>query len=241
MVKILHHLASSFKEHAILKGGMELALFSSGRSTNDLDFVFVPYKSKKDIADEIHEELKKLSGGPYKISLSHNSRHTKFEVSDGEVTVEVEISVALQMDSVALNTAELARPHGIQPQIIRVMKPEIALAHKIAAWNERRILRDLYDIYFWYGVQKVFPDLEILKERLSKVESRIPRLSKIKTMTMSQLCEQLEEQISKLTQVDIDRELSSVDISQRAALEVVLRAQIRSLIAVLSKNGSYQK
>jgi len=131
MVKILHHLAARFKEHVILKGGMELALCSSGRSTNGLDFVFIPYKSKKNIAGEINEDLKKLPGGLYKISFSHNSRHTKFEVSDGGVSVEVEISVALQMDSVAVNTGVQAKPHEIQPQIIRVMKPEIALAHKI--------------------------------------------------------------------------------------------------------------
>jgi predicted nucleotidyltransferase component of viral defense system len=233
MVKILHHLAARFKEHAILKGGMELALFSSGRSTNDLDFVFVPYESKKNIANEIYRELSDLPGGSYKISLSHNSRHSKFEVSEGEVVVEIEVSVAPHMDSVAVNTAVLAKPHGIQPQIIRVMKPEIALAHKIAAWNERRILRDLYDIYYWYGVLKVSPEVAILKARLHNVESRIPSLRKRKVMSMKQLCEDLEEYLSNFTQDDINRELTSIDVNDRAGLEVVLKSQIRRLIANL--------
>jgi len=235
MVRILHHLTNRFKEHAILKGGMQFALFSSGRSTNDLDFVFVPYKSKKDIADDIRKALEELPDGPYHVSSSLSSKNAKFEVSKGDVIVEVEVNVASSMESIAANTAVIAKPHGIQPQIIRVMKPEIDLAHKIAAWNERRLLRDLYDIYFWFGVQKVSPDLGVLSERLKTVQSRIPSLRKKKTMSMNELCATLGDQLSKVTQEDIDRELTSVDVSERAGLEAVMKGQVRRLLDVLSR------
>jgi predicted nucleotidyltransferase component of viral defense system len=50
--------------------------------------------------------------------------------------------------------------------IIQVIDFGIALANKLAAWNERRLVRDLYDIYFLYKMVCVVPDEETLQFRL---------------------------------------------------------------------------
>lgn len=42
-------MQEDFKNHAILKGGMVLKLLGSTRKTLDLDYTFVPFKSKKEI------------------------------------------------------------------------------------------------------------------------------------------------------------------------------------------------
>jgi hypothetical protein len=60
----------------------------------------------------------------------------------------------------------------------------VALSHKLAAWNERRLLRDLYDAYFLYKMVGVLPDKKILMRRLAKVDSRLPRLIKVKKMRL---------------------------------------------------------
>ena len=47
------------------------------------------------------------------------------------------------------------------------------MANKLAAWNERRIARDLYDIWFFLQMN-ISPDEKILKKRLAE-----PRYSKL--------------------------------------------------------------
>ena len=58
---IINHLAEKMGAHAILKGGMVLRLLESPRYTNDLDYIFVPFKSKKDIVDLIKSALEEIN------------------------------------------------------------------------------------------------------------------------------------------------------------------------------------
>lgn len=234
LVKVLHHLTTTFKEHAVLKGGIELALFSSPRHTNDLDFVFVPYQSKKDIVDSIKECLSKLAEDVV-VDATLTSKYAKFYVRQGLSQVEIEVSVASDIESIPMNTAAIAKPYNLLPQIVRVMKPEVALAHKIAAWNERRLLRDIYDIYFWFSVQSILPDSSTLLERLNKVESRIPSLSKRKSMTIQELCLELQSYCQTLDQGTIDLELASIPKNEREGLAGILQSQINVLISRLKQ------
>jgi predicted nucleotidyltransferase component of viral defense system len=54
---VIGFFGEKFHHHAILKGGMVLRLLDSPRSTNDADFVFVPYASRKDIQKEVRAAL----------------------------------------------------------------------------------------------------------------------------------------------------------------------------------------
>lgn len=47
LAKVLDVFAQKFDKQAVLRGGMVLRILGSPRFTNDLDYVFVPYRSKK--------------------------------------------------------------------------------------------------------------------------------------------------------------------------------------------------
>lgn len=234
LVNTLHYLTRHFREHAILKGGMEMALFSSSRSTNDLDFVFVPFKSKKDIVAEIKKCLEGM-GKDINVEVNLSSKNAKFYLTKNNVQIEIEASVSEDLPSVPINTAVLAKPLNLPPQMIRVMKPEIALAHKIAAWNERRLIRDLYDIYFWFSVQKIHPDLDVLSMRLAAVESRMPQFRKRKSMTLTELCDELKSFCDELRQNEVEQELSSLPKNEREGLVELLKGQMNMLIYELKQ------
>ena len=53
LAKVLDLFARTFDKNAVLRGGMVLRMLGSQRLTNDLDYVFVPYKSKKAIIPAI--------------------------------------------------------------------------------------------------------------------------------------------------------------------------------------------
>jgi hypothetical protein len=57
-----------------------------------------------------------------------------------DIRLQVEVNVALECPNEPLSTATLARTHNMLPKIIRGMRFDVALAHKIAAWNERRLI-----------------------------------------------------------------------------------------------------
>ena len=59
---VMHRFAEKFAEHAILRGGMALRLLDSPRMTTDVDYVFVPYPSKKDIRLEVEMILNEVEG-----------------------------------------------------------------------------------------------------------------------------------------------------------------------------------
>jgi hypothetical protein len=46
---VMHRFAEVFEEHAVLKGGIALRLLDCPRSTTDIDYVFVPFRSKTGI------------------------------------------------------------------------------------------------------------------------------------------------------------------------------------------------
>ena len=71
------------------------------------------------------------------------------------------------------------------------MEPGVSFAHKIAAWNERELMRDLYDIYQYESLFKVKPQIDILQMRLKKARS-------YKGVTAAR---EINELVDKLTQV----------------------------------------
>ncbi len=49
IARVLDRIAGTFGKRAVLRGGMVLRILGSPRFTNDLDYVFVPYKSKSEV------------------------------------------------------------------------------------------------------------------------------------------------------------------------------------------------
>ena len=112
--------------------------------------------------------------------------------------------------------------------------PDVALSNKIAAWNERRLLRDLYDIYYFLSTQNVTPDWDVLNARLSSVESRIPKLRKITKVSRSQLAESLESELKTLTQKKVDNELGGlIDIIELPGLNLKVKDTVGKFLITL--------
>lgn len=53
IARVLDLFAQRFAKRAVLRGGMVLRILGSPRFTNDLDYIFAPYQSKKDLVLEV--------------------------------------------------------------------------------------------------------------------------------------------------------------------------------------------
>ena len=204
---IINLFADEFGKQAILRGGMVLRLLDSPRFTNDLDYVFVPFKSKNDIAKSVVAALRTLEG----VTVSHslNSKCLRCIVTRGEVVVQVEAKVDHSCKVAILSTAALSKAHNQTPRVINVMAYDVAFANKLAAWYERRLVRDLFDIYLFLSMG-VLPDENVLAERLQKpIFSR--RVKKFeKNIDVVSFLRFLKEEVSKLSAQDIKDEMSAI-------------------------------
>lgn len=232
MLWIMHQFAEKFRDHALLKGGMQLMLLSSDRATNDLDYVFTPFNSKKEIEPDVDVILAKIPNA--KVQKSFHSNSGRYLIQVGKAEVQIEYNVSEFTDSSTLTTQLLAQKVGALPRIIRVMSNDVAFAHKLAAWNERRLMRDLYDCYYWYVNVKVMPNTEILQGRLKSINSRLPQLKKIKSMTMEQFLQQLESAIDRATEQVFQEQLRPLIPHEKLeGLFAVFQVQMRQLVGEL--------
>lgn len=206
---LIHTISEEFRDHAILKGGMVLRLLGSKRETLDLDYTLIPYSSKNEVLGDIENLFSKIEGLRYEIKV--HSKMIRVIVYANKINAQVEINVANSIKSDIISTASLKTSKStLTPRIIKIMSLDIALSHKIAAWNERRLLRDLYDIYYLFEVQNILPDESTLKERLDNFSSRLPTHKKIKKVTKEELFRDLKEQSDILNQKDIEKELEGI-------------------------------
>ncbi len=205
---IMHRFAEVFSDHAILKGGMAMRLMDSPRSTTDIDYVFVPYASKKDIQNKIGQVLAEIEGADVRLEL--HSKKLRAEITIDQAAIQLEANVAQVCNGIPMSTGGFARSLGQPPRIVRIMSLDWALAHKLAAWNERRLLRDLYDCYFYSARLGETPADEVLDSRLARVESRIPRLARLKCMSRTELATELRAEASALTQERLHTELGAL-------------------------------
>jgi Nucleotidyl transferase AbiEii toxin, Type IV TA system len=226
---VMDVIARELASHAILKGGMVLRLTDSPRLTNDLDYVFVPFKSKKDIVDLLLNCLKSISGVSYTYEL--NSKCLRIVLStDNNIDVQIEANVMQECLSSTLTTQVLAKKYGLPPRVIKIMSFEVALANKLAAWCERRLVRDLYDVYYIFSVLHKTPDLDILKNRLSKLSFAKNIVRKAASMTLGEFTLDLESCIAELTQKKIENELAGYfPVEELAGLEYIIKAGVNKL------------
>jgi len=229
---VMHSLTDVFADKVILKGGMALRLLGSPRATNDVDFVFCPFDSKKDIHEGLAQALALLDGA--EIQIKTHSKMIRASVRLDGTAIQVEATVTKECASIAMSTASLAQQLGQVPRVIRVVDSGVALANKLAAWNERRLLRDLYDCFLFTEQFEVQPDFDVLDARLRKVESRLPRLKKVKRISRADLAEQLRLAVDELSASTIQTELGPIlPPAEIPGLELRLPAAVRRLARLL--------
>jgi len=205
MALLINHLADSFGNNAILKGGMALRLLGCPRHTNDLDYTFIPYSSKNDIAEPVLNALSHLPG--LNTHHSFSSKCLRYLCEYNKIQVQLEINVAESCEDQPLSSAQFSGEHNLTGRIIRIMRLNVALAHKIAAWNERGLLKDLYDCFYLVEILGIKPHIRALNVRLQSVHSRVGSKSKPLSMSMDDLKKKLSMVIEALTEEWVDEEL----------------------------------
>ena len=234
-VFIINQLGKKLGEHAILKGGMVLRLLDCPRYTNDLDYVFIPFKSKKEIAPRIEKALRELEG--LEIKHRFHSTNAQFDVAlkntFGTFKTQIEANVSNHCEAQSLTTGDFAIQFQQAPQIIRVMRFDMMLAHKLMAWNERRLMRDLYDAYFIFKSLNVTPNLDVLRGRLQNIHyaKRISGKSLPKKMSLEEFWQLLASELKTLTPVDLENELrDSLDVHQLLGLDKKIAIALTQMI-----------
>lgn len=205
---IMHRFADVFKDHAILKGGMALRLIDSPRSTTDIGYVFVPHSSKQEIRAKVESVLGEIADAELTIEL--HSKMMRAEIRVDGAAIQLEANVAMECKSIPISTAAVAQQLGRPARVVRIMSPDWAHAHKLAAWNERRLLRDLYDVYFFAARLDELPDGEVLDRRLAGISSKIPALARRRVMTRAELASELRRELSDLSQEGVNAALAGL-------------------------------
>ena len=227
---VMHRFAEAFEDHAILKGGIALRLFECPRSTTDIDYVFVPFRSKKDVRGRIEEILGEIEGA--EVAVAVHSKMLRASIRVDSAAIQIEVNVDTECPAMPVPTGGFAIAQGQPSRIVRVMTLDCALAHKLAAWNERRLLRDLYDCYFLAGRLGEKPDVDVLDQRLARVESRLPRLKKRKQMTRAELASELRSAADSLTESALREELGPILPAEEL---VALVPRMRSVIVRIAE------
>lgn len=207
IARVLDLLARRFDKRAVLRGGMVLRILGSPRFTNDLDYLFIPYRSKKDLLPELLDCLQTMEEAEIKHSM--NSKCLRIVLTVDGVTIQIEAKAALSEKTTAASTRLFSKQFNLPPRMVRIADLSVALAHKMAAWNERRLVRDLYDIWF-YLQMSVLPDREILAARLRKPEysRRVSKTAYFAGSDVNAFYDFLREKAAELTDEDIRRSLA---------------------------------
>ncbi len=234
---VIEALGEEFRDHAILKGGMALRLLSSERLTNDANFVLVPYASKKDVLPGVRRALSLLRDA--RVEIEVHSTMIRADIALDDQRIQLECAVARECASIPMATERLADSVGKPSKIVRIMEPNVALAHKLAAWNERRLIRDLYDAYFLSTEVGARPDPATLDARLASVRSRRPEVAKVKRMSRSELVEALRRAASELSDEKVRSELEGVLVEEcLAGAWLRIRTAVNQLAGSLVSSSS---
>jgi predicted nucleotidyltransferase component of viral defense system len=229
----MHRFSEVFEEHAVLTGGMALRLMNCPRRTVDIDYVFVPFSSKKEIVDRVKDVFDDIDGA--RVDSRFHSKMLRIDLRVDDAAIQVEVNPAESCASIPMTTGELAHAVGVPAQVVRVMDPSSALAHKLATWNERRLWRDLYDCAFLYDRVGAKPELAVLDGRLSRIESRLPVLKNRRTMTRAELASDLSRAVGDLTDSDLETEIGGLLSSEElVGLSIRIRVAAEGLVAFLT-------
>jgi hypothetical protein len=176
-------------------------LVSGVPPTNDLDLLFVPFTSKNEILPELRRDMSEVEGVESKISA--DSKCIRCLVRYGQIQIQIEATIAESCEYESISAISQGTPI-----LLAAQRRDIALAHKLGAWNERHLMRDHYDLYFFVSVLNVMPDMGTLRERLLKVFSG--RTNRSKAMALPELIAKLKQARNQLSDKVIKAELGAI-------------------------------
>ncbi|MFH0955168.1 MAG: nucleotidyl transferase AbiEii/AbiGii toxin family protein [Candidatus Micrarchaeota archaeon] len=144
--------------NAVLHGGTAIwRCFSGNRFSEDLDFYAL---AGKNFREELEAELRKRSLILSKFKQTENVIFAKISNQQTEVSLEIAVRKSPKTVSTAYE-----RTDGSFVEIFS-LSPEDFLAEKASAYQNRRLVRDLYDVFFLLdksdSIEKAKKELEKL-------------------------------------------------------------------------------
>jgi hypothetical protein len=121
-------------------------------------------------------------------------------------------------------------------RIVSIVSYPVAMANKLAAWNERLLVRDLFDLYFYYSMVKAMPDMTVLGQRLGQVAST-PRNRNPRRMTLPQLIVKLRDRLVSLSPDDMLELADYLPIGDLEGLDTRIRVQLLQFCDALEAHG----
>ncbi|MBF0491860.1 MAG: nucleotidyl transferase AbiEii/AbiGii toxin family protein [Deltaproteobacteria bacterium] len=234
-LRVIHLLSEKLPKNAILKGGMVLRILDCPRNTNDLDYVFIPFKSKKKIVPLMQNIFSAYEGVKLEVGLHSTSARFKLYLKNknGNYKTQIEINVAKECEYEAVATSQVSIRYHQVSHVVKVMRNDIAFANKLSAWVERRLMRDAYDIYFFFKILGEMPNRKTLENRLKKLNfaRRLRQSSLPKKMSFEEFLKFFEQTVDQVTAEEIKSELHAVlDPIQLPGLEKKIKIAMREMI-----------
>jgi len=164
-----------------------------------------------------------------------NSKCLRIIITREDILVQVEVNVKQSCETEVLTSAPLARIHNQTSRVVSVLKLSVALANKMSAWLDRRLIRDLYDIHFFLDMG-VKPDMKALKERLRKpVYTRnVKTVPGEPPIGVAQFFEFLKNETITLSDDEISNTLADLlPEEERAGLGMRIKASISSKLQTI--------
>lgn len=229
---IVDFFADNFGNSAILKGGMSLRLMHSPRYTNDVDYIFVPFDSKKDAKSLVEGALSRVEGLRFESTM--NSKALRILVEYGGQQAQIEINTEKECPSIPMSSSLLALPYGHPARIVRIMEPGASFAHKIAAWNERELMRDLYDVYQYESLFKAKLRMDILLMRLKKARSY---KDVVAAQNLEDLVDKMRRSAENLTEDSFGELVPLLGTNELAGLSFRMRPAILALCDKMQRSA----
>lgn len=233
LIWLMGHITDTFGPKAILRGGMILRLLDSPRPTHDLDYSFTGYDSKKEIIKPIIDSLKPYNQIKVTYKLHSTNAHfdLKLDNKNGQFHIVLEVNIIDNCETTVISTGQTSKEYLLEPKLILTMKPEIALANKLAACIERSLIRDLYDAYYFYRFMSIFPDITTLSQRLKKLNYIDKKLRKTcpKTLSIKEFCDLLSKKSLSLDEKSIKEGLPTLSPSLLPGLHLKIRSALLEL------------
>ena len=229
-VWLINKISESFPDNAILKGGMQLRLIDSPRYTNDIDYTFIPFDSKKEILEPLVSFLSSLKEIT-EINYKMNSKCLRINIIAGILSCVIEVNVEKECPYDSISSGSVARTLNLTGRVVKVMDFSYSMANKLGAWLERDLLRDLYDCYFFHTFLKITPDYEQLKKRLSDI-NYTKKNGRKKSMTLTEFSEKIILKSETLTEKQMDELSGLLDKDELPGLYIKMK---KALIQIADK------
>ncbi len=152
--------------------------------------------------------------------------------SADNISAQVEVKVGTECKTEVLTSAVLSKIYNQPTRVIAVMDFGTALANKMSAWLDRRLMRDLYDIHFLLNMG-IKPDLETLIQRLKKpaYAKGVIHFPGKPPLEIKAFYGFLKEETLKISDKNIAGELSDILTEQeRTGLAMRIKASITSRV-----------